>query len=199
MDNTEKRMRGRPRAYDPDAALRSAAGAFWKTGYSGTSLDDIEAATGMNRPSLRAAFGGKHDIYMRALEGYWKTKFSIINEVLQGPELLPAALARVYGAALDIYFANGDHVRGCFVVGTALTEALDHPEIQAMVVDGFQKLDASFETRLARALGTGELALGTDVQALAVMATAVMHTIALRARAGASRPELGVWLRWPSM
>ena len=53
-DATEKRPRGRPRAYEPRVALRQATDAFLKTGYSGTSLDDIAAATGMNRPKTCA-------------------------------------------------------------------------------------------------------------------------------------------------
>ncbi|MGE5163663.1 MAG: helix-turn-helix domain-containing protein, partial [Sphingobacteriales bacterium] len=55
----ERRRRGRPRAYNPDTALARAADVFWRNGYDGTSLDDLVAATGMNRPSLYAAFGDK--------------------------------------------------------------------------------------------------------------------------------------------
>jgi Bacterial regulatory proteins, tetR family len=46
-----------PRAYDTESALRQATEAFWQAGYSGTSLDALSAATGMNRPSLYGAFG----------------------------------------------------------------------------------------------------------------------------------------------
>ncbi|MFC6656272.1 TetR/AcrR family transcriptional regulator [Roseibium salinum] len=35
---------------------------FWKHGYAATSLDQICAATNLNRPSLYAAFGGKGHI-----------------------------------------------------------------------------------------------------------------------------------------
>jgi Bacterial regulatory proteins, tetR family len=52
-----RRHRGRPRAYDPQAALQRATDTFWRIGYSGTTVDRISAATGMNRPSLYAAFG----------------------------------------------------------------------------------------------------------------------------------------------
>src|SRR5262249_44247824 len=38
--------RGRPRAYDPDAALARAVDAFWDAGFAATSLDDLSAATG---------------------------------------------------------------------------------------------------------------------------------------------------------
>lgn len=38
------KRRGRLRAYDPEATLRQVRDAFWKSGYSGTSLDaDFEA------------------------------------------------------------------------------------------------------------------------------------------------------------
>ena len=64
------RMRGRPRQYDPERALAQAAEAFWKHGYAATSLDDLVAATGMNRPSLYAAFGDKRDLYLKTLTRY---------------------------------------------------------------------------------------------------------------------------------
>src|SRR6185503_13287769 len=66
----EPKRRGRPRAYDPDTALARAAATFWKAGYAGTSLDDLVEATGMNRPSLYAAFGDKREIYLKTLEHY---------------------------------------------------------------------------------------------------------------------------------
>ncbi|MFZ0870165.1 MAG: TetR family transcriptional regulator, partial [Rhodanobacter sp.] len=98
-DGAEKRPRGRPRAYDPETALRQAAEAFWKTGYSGTSLDDISAATGMNRPSLRAAFGDKHEIYVKALNDYWELKFAALDRAFGSGGALVETLIRVYDAA----------------------------------------------------------------------------------------------------
>jgi AcrR family transcriptional regulator len=185
-----KKPRGRPRAYEPEVALRQAADAFWKSGYSGTSLDDITAATGMNRPSLRAAFGDKHTIYLKALTDYWQMKFAAMREALAGGASLKEALMRVYDAALSIYFSGDGHARGCFVVGTAVTEAVDDPEIQRLVMDGLQALDADFEARLRLARDAGELKKDADLGALALLASATMHTIAIRARAGSSRKEL---------
>ena len=78
-----KRRRGRPRAYDPEVALNRAIGAFWNAGYSGTSLDDLAAATGMNRPSLYAAFGDKHALYVKALEHYWQMSYAAMREAIE--------------------------------------------------------------------------------------------------------------------
>src|SRR3954451_6934537 len=64
------RKRGRPRTYDPDLALSRAMDVFWKDGFAGTSLDELSAATGMNRPSLYGAFGDKRDLYIKAYQHY---------------------------------------------------------------------------------------------------------------------------------
>src|ERR1700744_6170423 len=111
-----KKPRGRPRAYEPETALRQVADAFWKAGYAGTSLDDISAATGMNRPSLRAAFGDKHDIYVKALNDYWERKFDLMHKAFASGGSLAETLMKVYDAALSIYFSGNDQVLGCFVV-----------------------------------------------------------------------------------
>jgi len=189
-NEAEKRPRGRPRAYEPQAVLRQAMDLFWKAGYSATSLDDIAAATGVNRPSLRAAFGDKHDIYLKALNDYWERKFVTMHEALDGGHALDEALMRVYDAALSIYFSGAGRPRGCFVVGTAVTEAVDDPEIRSNISEGFRRLDASFEARLRKAHEAGELKQGADPETLAMLATATMHSIAIRARAGASRGDL---------
>jgi AcrR family transcriptional regulator len=188
--STQARRRGRPRAYDPQTALKQATDAFWKRGYSGTSLDDVSAATHMNRPSLQAAFGDKHALYLETLRDYWEGKFALMRAALAGERPLDEALMRAYDAALSIYFSGDDGARGCFVVGTAVTEALGDPEVRDIVMGGLHTLDAAFEERLQTARETGELQGDADPAALAVLAAATMHTIAIRARAGASRPEL---------
>lgn len=189
-DDTEIKPRGRPRAYEPELALRQATEAFWKTGYSGTSLDDIAAATGMNRPSVRAAFGDKREIYIKALSDYWELKFATMREAFEQGGTLAETLMRVYDAALTIYFSSDDHALGCFVVGTAITEAPGDPEIQRMVAEGFQTLDTKFEARFKLARAAGELKQGADLKALALLASATMHTLAIRARVGSSRGSL---------
>jgi len=189
-DEPIRRPRGRPRAYDPETALRQATGAFWKAGYAGTSLDDLSDATGMNRPSLRAAFGDKHDIYVKALRVYWDRQFTAIQQAFEAGETLPDGLMKVYDASLSIYFSNDDEVLGCFVVGTAITEAPGDSEIQEIVAEGFRKLDADFEARFKQALKAGELEPGMDAKALALLASATLHTLAMRARSGTPRNQL---------
>jgi TetR/AcrR family transcriptional regulator, copper-responsive repressor len=185
----ESKPRGRPREYDPETALRAAMDVFWRLGYAGASLDEISAATGMNRPSLRAAFGDKHAIYLKALRNYWELKLAAMREALEG-QPLEAALMRAYEAALSIYYSGEEGARGCFVLGTAITEAAGDAEVRSIVTEVFEGLDAGFAARLRAAHAEGELRQDVDVETLAALATATMHSIAVRARAGASREEL---------
>jgi TetR/AcrR family transcriptional regulator, copper-responsive repressor len=184
------RRRGRPRAYDPEAALQRATGAFWNAGYSGTSLDDLAAATGMNRPSLYAAFGDKHALYLKALERYWESGIEAMRIALAGDRPLGEALLRVYDAALAMYFPAKGRPRGCFAIGTAVTEAVADPAIRAVFAEGLRRLDAGFEARLRAAREAGELRRDADPAALAALASAVLHSIALRARSGTPREAL---------
>src|SRR3974377_538644 len=114
-----KRPRGRPRSYDPGVALRRALETFWTQGYSGTSLDDLAAATGMNRPSLYAAFGDKQSLYLKTLEDYWEQSLRAMRGFLSCGEPLAAALMRVCDAALSLYYPADGPPRGCFGIGTA--------------------------------------------------------------------------------
>jgi AcrR family transcriptional regulator len=186
----ERRPRGRPRAYDPDIALARATEAFWKSGYAGTSLDELAAAARMNRPSLYAAFGDKQALYLRALERYWTMGLEAMREMLAYDRPLPEALMRVYQSALDIYFSGKGPARGCFAIGTAATAAVDDPRIRAVFAQGLRKLDEGFAARIRAAAENGELPVGADPEGLAVLASATLHTLALRARAGTVRPEL---------
>jgi TetR/AcrR family transcriptional regulator, copper-responsive repressor len=182
--------RGRPRTHEPEAALKLATDTFWKTGYSGTPLDKIAAATGMSPPSLYAAFGNKRELYLEALARYWRTSLAATREALAADRPLNEALMAAFDAALSIYFSGSGQARGCFVVGTAVTEALEDREIRKSLATGFRMIDADFEARLRIAREKGELKDGADPAALALLLSATMHSIAIRARAGFPRAEL---------
>jgi AcrR family transcriptional regulator len=188
--DTEPARRGRPRAYDTEAALKQATDSFWRGGYAGTSLDSIAAATGMNPPSLYAAFGNKRALYHEALARYWEMVLAANRDALAQDRPLNEALMLAYEAALSVYFSGKGSARGCFVIGTAITEAADDAAIRKSVAAGLRIIDADFEARLRTARDRGELEPDADPAALAVLASATMHSLAVRARAGAGRAEL---------
>ena len=132
------RRRGRPRAFDPDVALTQAMDAFWKDGFAATSLDDLSAATGLNRPSLYGAFGDKRAFYVQAYRRYREHVRETFAPLLAGPGPLRAKLERTLLAALDFYLSGEDGPRGCFTVLTASSDAIADPEIQALVAEAIE-------------------------------------------------------------
>jgi AcrR family transcriptional regulator len=93
--------RGRPRAYDPETALGQAMATFWNAGFAATSLDDLGAAMGMNRPSLYGAFGDKRALYLATIERYRAMARDALHAALDNDRPLREALGRVYQSALS--------------------------------------------------------------------------------------------------
>lgn len=186
------RTRGRPRSFDTEATLANATLAFWQRGYAATSMDDISAATGLNRPSLYGAFGDKHALYLQALQLYTDQSNAAMAAALAGPSLRDG-LMRVYELALQLYCPGDAAARGCLLIGTAATEAPRDEAIRRALGDALRGFTAAFEHRLRRALDEGELPRGTDVATRAQLASAVLHSMALRARAGDARESLAAF------
>jgi TetR/AcrR family transcriptional regulator, copper-responsive repressor len=185
----EPRRRGRPRAYQPDVALGKALDLFRTGGFAATSLDDLSAATGMNRPSLYGAFGDKRELYIKSYKRYRDDARAAMVEIFRDAMPIRKRLARIYAIALDIYL-GGESPRGCFTVMTAASEAVADPEIRAMVQDGFAELDKAFATCFRQAKAQGELSAAADPIVLSQLASATIHSLAIRARAGVPRNDL---------
>ncbi|GLH81652.1 TetR family transcriptional regulator [Bradyrhizobium sp. SSBR45G] len=186
----EPKRRGRPRAYEPDVALGKALELFRATGFAATSLDDLSAATGMNRPSLYGAFGDKRELYIKSYQRYRDSARATIGEILRQDWPVRRQLEALFAAALDIYLSGEEGPRGCFTVMTAGSEAIADPDIRAMVQNAVTELDKAFAHCFRRAKEKGELPDSADPVVLAQLASATIHSIAVRARARVPREAL---------
>lgn len=182
--------RGRPRGFDPDAALDRAMDAFWDAGFAGTSLDALGAATGLNRPSLYLAFGDKRALYRAAMRRYSEGTLAALEKLL-ARRPLRAALERAFARTIAFYLSGEKAARGCFLVGTALAEAVNDSEVRDALLSDLHGADRILEARFAAAREEGDLPAGAPADAaLAGLASSVMHGFAVRARAGAPAAEM---------
>ncbi|MBB5209297.1 TetR/AcrR family transcriptional regulator [Chiayiivirga flava] len=180
--------RGRPRNVAPDAALDAALQVFWKHGFEGTSLPDLTAATGMQRPSLYATFGNKESLYLRVLDHYVDRHMAFTRNAL----LLPTA-HDVIAALLDGYarlVTTPGCPRGCFAVNGALACSDGASGVQEELVKRRRARLATLTKRFERAAAAGELQRGTAPAELARSIMALGQGMAVQAAAGASRAEL---------
>jgi TetR/AcrR family transcriptional repressor of nem operon len=79
---------GRNRSFDENTVIAVCAEAFVRTGYEGTSIDDLVMATGLHRGSLYKAFASKRGLFLAALKQLESSKVTVPS----GLDLLLIAL-----------------------------------------------------------------------------------------------------------
>lgn len=182
------RPRGRPRKFDETEVVERARDVFWNYGYAASSLDDLAAATGLNRPSLYAAFGDKHALYLRALQENRMWSVEGIRQRMASSAPLREVLRDFLIEAAESTLAGSMGARGCFVICTAVTESLRDPNTRAVAAGYVADVDRAFRERFERS--KGELNVGVDPASATAVASAMLQTLAVRARTGSGREEL---------
>jgi AcrR family transcriptional regulator len=61
---------GRPKNFSREDVLEKAMPVFWKQGFAGTTLQDLEQATGVNKSGLYSEFRDKEDLFLKVLLHY---------------------------------------------------------------------------------------------------------------------------------
>jgi TetR/AcrR family transcriptional regulator, copper-responsive repressor len=184
------KKRGRPRAFEPEVALSRALDTFRDGGFAATSLDDLSAAMGINRPSLYGAFGDKRDLFLKAYARYRADIGEHFAKAFDPALSLRQSLEVIFATALDLYLAGDNGPRGCFTVMTAGSEAMGDPEIRDTVQRAIAGTDRALSKLFALAVSRGELSPDADVELLVQLMGSTIHTIALRSRARFPRAEL---------
>ena len=89
-----------------------------------------------------------------------------------------------------MYVSGEDGPRGCFTVMTATSEAVSDPVIRDLAVTGLVEMDRAFARVFTAAQGKGDLPASADPVQLSHLATATIHTLAVRSRLRTPRKDL---------
>jgi TetR/AcrR family transcriptional regulator, copper-responsive repressor len=65
---------GRPKKFSREEVLEKAMPVFWTRGFSDTSLQDLERATGVNKSGLYTEFRDKEDLFVACLRHYLESQ-----------------------------------------------------------------------------------------------------------------------------
>lgn len=115
MTTNKSRPRGRPRRFDPDAAVATAQRLFHARGYDAVSVADVTDALGINPPSFYAAFGSKAGLYRRVLDHWTDTAAIPLADILRPDVAVADALAAMLEEAARRYAAD-PAAGGCLVL-----------------------------------------------------------------------------------
>ena len=185
---TAPAQRGRPRAFDLDAALDRAMHVFWAKGYEGASLSDLTRAMRINRPSLYAAFGNKEQLFRKVLDRYVKGPLAYFGKALTVPKARDVIEQIFFGAAR---MAGDPRLpAGCLMVQGALAVGNAAGSVRKEAAGRRATSEVALRRRLQRAKREGDLAKNADPAELARYVMTVLQGMAVQGADGASRDQL---------
>ncbi|MGF6233847.1 AcrR family transcriptional regulator [Inquilinus ginsengisoli] len=120
----------RPKKFDRNSLLDKAIPLFWRSGYVGTNLHELERATGVNKSGLYSEFENKDDLFVSALKRYFDTRPGLA--MLQRP---PLGWGNVETFLRTLPF-NTPGCAGCLSVNST-REVADLPERAVSLIRDF--------------------------------------------------------------
>jgi TetR/AcrR family transcriptional repressor of nem operon len=177
-------------SYDPLYVRQRLLQQFWEHGFVGTSLAELEEASGLNRRQLYNGLGDKRDMFLQALDDFNETA----GRRFLGPlEAKTADLNSVRGL-LETFVQlaeSGEGRLGCFVCSTSQEEVAADPEIRARLDRYFERIVAAYANALSGAVAKNQLSLPPpDVTTIAHFLLGVQIAMSVMARAGQSPDQI---------
>lgn len=173
------------KSYNESKVLESAMLAFWRHGYEATSMQDLVAATGINRGSIYAAFESKRGLFIRSLKHYdheWRKRH--LERIAASGAPVDAITACFEAAVAQ--GCDDSTPPGCLLVNTALELSPHDPEIAHFVAQSLQGVEDFFHDRIEAATQAGDLAAGIDSRETAQALLGLFLGLRVLTRAGAS-------------
>ncbi|MGY2737174.1 TetR/AcrR family transcriptional regulator [Sphingomonas sp. UYP23] len=176
------------RQFDREDVLDRAARLFWRDGFEATSIQDLEAATGLGRGSLYNAFGDKASLFRAVLAHYAETEGA--------PPLGHLADANVFAGLSRMLYEIAARMdlpgrpRGCLITNTCVNGGGGAPT-DAQIEAGVRAMEAAFETAFIRAQENGQLTGEAEPRWLARFYCAVVQSLGVMHRAIGDQARLG--------
>lgn len=154
----------RPRAFTDDQLLETAMQLFWRHGYAGTGIRELEQGLGLKAPSLYHRFGSKEALFQAALARYIdRIVGTRVRRFLQVDP--PLAGVRAFFDTTYNYVDPQHPALACLLVNTTLELGDSAPNITPLLVAGAQRVRDGFRDALLRARARAELAADVDIDA----------------------------------
>lgn len=175
----------RPPGFDKQQVLEAVERQFRKTGYDGTSLDDITKATGLGRGSLYAAFGDKQNLFLQALGGYCDRTEAMVVAELAGPDDQALERLRSYLAnSVCMVFEDADQL-GCMAGRFAIELDGRDEAAAARIKQDLDVLQRALVDCVEAAQRNGDLDRDVDPVEIGCLVLTIARGIAVVAKAGA--------------
>ncbi|MGD1877400.1 MAG: TetR/AcrR family transcriptional regulator [Kiloniellaceae bacterium] len=179
----------RPREFEREEVVQKALAVFWRQGYQATSVQDLVAATGLNRGSLYDTFGDKHGLFLAAVEHYRTTVTAQRLDRLEQPGPAREKIATFFRDMVEFSVGEG-RLLGCLMTNSAIELAPHDRDTRLAVAANMGAMEAAFRRLLTRARKAGEIAADKSPTDLARFLTATANGLRVMAKVTPDRATL---------
>jgi len=156
---------GRKAEFNKEQVLEQVMNVFWLKGYSATSIQDLEKATGLKRGSIYGAFGNKKELFLMALDRY-SQGFSRLKSDFDSLDESPLnKVKKILNFSMERALADEEGYC-CLAMKTLLDIAGRDQDISHQVNHIMEDLENVFYDFLLEAQEIGELSMGKDPRGL---------------------------------
>jgi AcrR family transcriptional regulator len=162
---------------------------FWRKGFYATSIPDLCEAMGVHEPSLYAAFGNKEKLYVEAVRLYMKTAQSLLWRYLETGRTARAGMRDLLmGTAKELSKCD-THPNGCFITLATVDEDMP-PGVSQAIRGARREWLEVLRRHVQEAVAAGELPASTDIESMSRFFQAIVQSIGIQSRDGATQAEL---------
>jgi AcrR family transcriptional regulator len=184
----------RPRQFDEDKVLCAVRDQFWDAGYAATSLQDLMRVSGLGKGSLYAAFGDKHELFLRVLRRYVASLDHAVRGAIDAPPRAIDAL-RSY-VMMPVGDSAGQAARrGCLLANSTTELASADPDVAAEARRAYEGITAVLTEAVRRAQAEGDVSVSVDPISLARALLAAQQGLTFMGRTGTDVETLAATAR----
>ena len=173
------------RQFDENEVIALALDVFWRKGFNDATMQDLAAATGVQRGSLYNAYGDKEAIFLRAFDQYAREFLASVEELMADGDVA-TRLKNFFDSAI-VNMTSGSPPRGCLTTRTALNAGISSEAVRARVQDLLGRLEHVVGKAINSAPDGRPLA---EANRLARVVVTFTRGLAVMERAGYSRRQL---------
>lgn len=158
-------MAGRPKEFNPQEALGAATEVFWECGFEGVGMERLLKEMGVSRQSAYDTFGGKREIFLKALGAYIGRVEGDVTAVLRGEGSPVERVQRFLARVRDKTSKRNE--RGCLITNTIVELGPHDAEVRKIVSGVMRGLEDLLTEVLTDAKKAGEIPKQRDPRKLA--------------------------------
>lgn len=151
--------------YDRAKAIDKAASLFWRLGFQGTKMRDLQKHLDMRPGSIYAGFGSKEELFKEALDLYTEQSVQNIRRYAQQHD---NALTALYELVKDqvIEPKSKRQPKNCFLIKTVTELDNSNAQISLWAQSGLAKVEEEFTRVFEAAQAQGILPAEADCRRL---------------------------------